>query len=1032
MAAQATVHSVTNFDTMLLIPILASAIGTVILWRWLLPLSLRDLQVAFEIDDDEYEVHRLTRSKRESRSLLNQRNVSIGVLAYLSAMSGVLLIIAELLIQPGVYFEPVVVLTGLLIGFPILLSPIVTLYAQFSGGKEQKLHRKLTGQFFGYAGTITIVAAGVIGTLWYGHSLATGSALTDFGQIGRPRDSEIMFQWIGHALMVFMAPTILAYGRIMGTSWNTLFISKWRTMKGWRTPIDPDRPSFMRRLISMALFVFLGTMPLTAVNAAVTLIHVVYNQPENTDRLLDLGGILGLSIYETVEGHPILEQLISLKTLEVVLASYLMMNVAIVGLAFIFELTRNLFLGGQTFGAVGGVILAQPRDIRSERTVQGRILFFGLAGFSGYTVLLLVLQVYKEFRLLMPYGDKLSESLLLQETWQFIAAGQAIFMLTWLLSISRFGRLRQIKFDLSPDERREGVIMAGGGDWMRRHIERSARDQDLAALRVFQTENIDGDRALVSLERGRAKMIESALRGLWPRAIEEGRKVLAQQGGDDDEARMIIACGHIACRRLDAAKEALHGMEQSEGYDEPELISFVAEWLDPWHGRVDDDDLYDWENISTVDLLREMQGRLQTWDPSTEIGTTHNDRLSLYAQLSSVAQLRAQRRSDEALDLAVQMVRKHSYSTLARIATALCLIDIGEWFDALDIFQELNDIRPEDPRIKALATILGYEQDEDELEIVLVNGSQKQKARWIDEAPVNPYAALQVKGGMDEALNANVLSIGHEAIERGMPPAYTHPWIVHLVNWGILTPLWFVLAWLAYQQTGEDLVLSAIVFANLVAGHFFVRRLRRQQRRVIRHRDQKAMTAYARRLKSYKISGSPDRQPIGNHLLLSGLLLTVNGNVYDIGFPGWMVIRGRNERERPFRNRVRSRMRELKSNKLARTKPLPPLWWTKRPKPIDDSKRTLERLIGPAAYRGFNRRQLAQDEGTPLTTGRVRERKFVMDTAPESRGIPTYNLADTEEPAPKRGIGRTAPSRPRTQRRPADLDDEITADDLLD
>ena len=29
---------------------------------------------------------------------------------------------------------------------------------------------------------------------------------------------------------------------------------------------------------------------------------------------------------------------------------------------------------------------------------------------------------------------------------------------------------------------------------------------------------------------------------------------------------MIIATGHIACRRFDAAKEALRGMEQPEGY----------------------------------------------------------------------------------------------------------------------------------------------------------------------------------------------------------------------------------------------------------------------------------------------------------------------------------------------------------------------------------------------------------------------------------------------------------------------------------
>ena len=51
-------------------------------------------------------------------------------------------------------------------------------------------------------------------------------------------------------------------------------------------------------------------------------------------------------------------------------------------------------------------------------------------------------------------------------------------------------------------------------------------------------------------------MIEMAIRGLWPSAIEEAKKVLAQSGGDNDEARMIIAAGHIACRRLDAAKRS--------------------------------------------------------------------------------------------------------------------------------------------------------------------------------------------------------------------------------------------------------------------------------------------------------------------------------------------------------------------------------------------------------------------------------------------------------------------------------------------
>ena len=68
--------------------------------------------------------------------------------------------------------------------------------------------------------------------------------------------------------------------------------------------------------------------------------------------------------------------------------------------------------------------------------------------------------------------------------------------------------------------------------------------------------SIDGDQSVVRFEKARASMWEQAIRGLWPSAIEEARKVLAQAGGDDDVARMIIATGHIASRRLDAARDA--------------------------------------------------------------------------------------------------------------------------------------------------------------------------------------------------------------------------------------------------------------------------------------------------------------------------------------------------------------------------------------------------------------------------------------------------------------------------------------------
>lgn len=992
-AAEAEIVDYGAFDVGLLTPIGLALIGTVILWKWILPVSLGNLQVAFEIDDDLYEVHRLTKSRQQTKDLLALTGVPFGVLSYLMAMGGIMLIVAELLIGPGTFYKPIVFITAAFVLVPIIVSPIVTMYAQIRAMNKRLITQKLSTQLFGYLGTAVAMIMILSSIMYYGWTLSSA---------GENFDTTLMIQWTGYALLIYMSPTIFAYGRIMGASWNTLLLSKWRTAKGWKTAIDPDSPKFFKRLVSLFLVIFLSTMPVAAINGIVTLVHVIINDPENANRLLDVGGILGESIYTMVEDSEYIQQLISLKTLQEVLASYLMLNVAIVGLAFIFELTRNLFLGGQTFAGVGGVILAQPRDIRTEPEVQGRILFFGLAGFSGYVVLLLVLQTYKEFSGLMPYGSSVSEEMLLESTWEFIAAGQGIFLLTWLLSSTRFAHLQSLKFDLSPDERREGVIMAGGGDWMRDHIESAARADDISTLISFQNEQIDGDRAVVRLEKGRAKMIESAMRGLWPRAIEEARKVLAQQRGDDDEARMIIATGHIACRRFDAAKEALRGMEQPEGYDEPELLALTMEWLDPWAGRVENDDLYDWENNSTIDHLRDLQKRLKSWSPDSSLGDAHSDRLSLHAQLSSVAMLRAQRRSEEALDLCLDLVRTHPDSTLARIACSLCMIDLEQWFDALDVFEEVNESSPDDPRVRALSGILGFQAEPSELEVALAVGSDVEKASWIDDAPVNPFAALGARKGMDEAFNANVMVLAHEALEKGVPPTYTESLASILFNWAILLPTWIVVGWLAWIETDQNSAIGMGSTLTLLAMHIFIRRFRRQQRRVIKHRDQRGMMLYARKMRRAKVNANPNKMPIGNHLILKGLLVTINGNVYDIGFPGWLVVRLPKERDRQFKNRLRNRMRELKSGKTARTSPLPERWWDKRPKPVDKGMRTLERLIGPAAYRGAHRRTLGTGD---RRSGRQRDRRYIMDTQPDQRGIPTHGN-------PSEGMARRPTARP--------------------
>ena len=351
-SAEAEIVEYGSLDIYMLAPVAMAIIGAGILWKWILPISLGNLQVAFEIDDDLYEVHRLSKSRSDTKELLNLPSVPFGVLSYLMAMGGIMLIVAELLIGPGTFYKPIVFVTAASVIIPILVSPIVTMYAQIRAMNKRLITQTVSTQLFGYLGTAFAMIMILSSILYYGYTVANS---------GGNFDTTTMIQWSGYALLVYMSPTIFAYGRIMGASWNTLLLSKWRTAKGWKTAIDPDSPRFIKRIISLFLVLFLSTMPIAAINGIVTLIHVLINDPPNANRLLDVGGILGESIYSLVEDSEYIQRLISLKTLQEVLASYLMLNVAIVGLAFIFELTRNLFLGGQTFAGVGGVILAQPR-----------------------------------------------------------------------------------------------------------------------------------------------------------------------------------------------------------------------------------------------------------------------------------------------------------------------------------------------------------------------------------------------------------------------------------------------------------------------------------------------------------------------------------------------------------------------------------------------------------------------------------------------------------------------------------------------
>ena len=56
------------------------------------------------------------------------------------------------------------------------------------------------------------------------------------------------------------------------------------------------------------------------------------------------------------------------------------------------------------------------------------------------------------------------EGMRLLATWMFIAVGQLIFLLTWLVSIIRFGSLRSLRFDLKPRRKTRGCSQVSLGE----------------------------------------------------------------------------------------------------------------------------------------------------------------------------------------------------------------------------------------------------------------------------------------------------------------------------------------------------------------------------------------------------------------------------------------------------------------------------------------------------------------------------------------------------------------------------------------
>ena len=133
LASAASVENPANLSLEHAIPFLVAFATALILWKWMVPTQLSGLQVGFEIDEGLYEVHSLTKGRGGVRKLLGLPNVGFGIALYMMAMTGVLLLISELIFDPEVYYLPNLLLMGILVLIPILISPWESLNGQLVG-----------------------------------------------------------------------------------------------------------------------------------------------------------------------------------------------------------------------------------------------------------------------------------------------------------------------------------------------------------------------------------------------------------------------------------------------------------------------------------------------------------------------------------------------------------------------------------------------------------------------------------------------------------------------------------------------------------------------------------------------------------------------------------------------------------------------------------------------------------------------------------------------------------------------------------
>lgn len=711
---------VNTFGFVAIVPFIFAAVTAYLFWNSVVPRQLRGLQVAFQTGEKRYEVHNVTRSVEDARNLLQTKGMRFGVTSYLFALTGVLILLFDFLMTKynfsDGYHSISIFIALLFIAIPAIISSGSSLGAQVVkpiGAGKATLQNSDIWQNYSYV---------VLTLSWLMLVSVIAVLLTS---IGIPS-----FRVFSICAFIAFSPAILAYGRVLGSSWQALKQSSMKIAGGEPSPFHNHTPSPKQQAIAQLVNINLAVMPFVAFNTIVSIIALAIdpNMFTHSERVLELpeyrvqssimeeGGILGFALIELFAYIP--AEGIRIPLVNMVLL-FLLLNVALIGFLFVYEVARILFLDVQDVSGKGGIKLADSRLLRAERSQQAKVLNFCFTGFAGQSMLLLALAMITFWdSSFLPQGaacgrwednlcNVMQKDALEELTWMLASGGQVAFVVIWARSRRIGSRLEDISFDASMGENRARMSQLEDVIYLKQKAIRKLVTNDSwdkALLRIDAVIEGHGEQleGLDLVRRTDAMMEINAAMGRWDDAENNAVSILALRGGREAQiARLILVAASLSQRDYAEAKPRLALIPEDDV--EAARLQWFASLLQPKKRKLDSKI----KSLLSVDPLTkrniDLVKRFRDGVATTELNYRNKpeDRVML---LGDIARLRLQGQSETALNMLERYMKENSLEDwlYGSVVCALLHLDEGRSLTATRMAEDLAKSQPRHPHLRSL------------------------------------------------------------------------------------------------------------------------------------------------------------------------------------------------------------------------------------------------------------------------------------------------------------------------------------------